>query len=110
MAKKHRLRGVTEDDVIEAGASTESKVCRTYKTKQYISVCKIVVDRLLTEVGARGTSPSAIRDSVNAVDRACGEYKTEQYKSVCVRAVGSYVREIAVRKPGLAGLLKGRRR
>lgn len=110
MAKKrHRLRGVTEDDVVEAASATNEKVCNAYKTKQYISVCKIVVDRFTGEIAERGTAPSAIRDSANAVDRACDRYKTEQYRSVCVRAVGGYVRAIAARKPGLAGILRRRR-
>jgi len=105
MAKKRRLKGVTQDDVISTVEQAVNSSCaKQWKTKQYVPICKKAAETFLTEVGKRGTSRKGIIDSANAVTEMCvKDYKTGQYFRICERAAAGILRRIITKRPGLEG-------
>jgi hypothetical protein len=106
--KKRRLKGVTQDDAIDAAAIVEGHCPKKWKTKQYVPICKKAAMRFLDELGQRGTSPKAIMDAANATDAWCAShYKTGgekgQYRRVCETVVGGFIRVLSKKRPGLEG-------
>lgn len=109
MKMKRKLGDITEDEILEAASATE-KICNEYKTRQYRSICKIVVSKFIDELVNRGGTPTDILDAANAVDADCKRYKTDQYRRVCEKSVAKMIGEIRALKPeGLSGRKRKRR-
>lgn len=111
--KKRRLKGLTQDDVIQTVEKALVEGCsKKWKTKQYHTICKKVSQTFLDEVGKHGTSRAGIIQAANAASESCKRYKdfTEpgygDYFRTCERSVAGLVRHLAMKKPGLEGRRK----
>lgn len=105
MARKRRLGAIEREDIMTAAGQMKHACLKRFKTKQYVSACSRIVDKMTKELLKRGPelTPRDVAAAANASDAKCSKYKTKQYGSVCSRVVGGFIRTIAKAKPGLQG-------
>lgn len=102
---RRRLGEITTDDIRAAAGRTIRSCVKHFKTKQYVSTCSTVVNKMTKELlhHPGDITHREIAIIANNADKKCAAYKDTDYGKICTRVVGKFIRQVAEIKPHLQG-------
>lgn len=106
MARKIRGLGeISPDNIRTAAGKTIAYCVKHFKTKQYVSTCSVIANKMLKILLNRAPDITHrdVAAAANIADRKCASYGRQDYGKVCFKVVGGFIRMLSKSNPGLEG-------